>query len=115
MAIEIADAEITPDVNYNRIFIVRIVIHQDIKHFETVDSNYDVQVRYRTYGVDADDKIHFSGKGIRTVNIDDFLKVAKNRAMSAADMLYLETFLKLQDCTATIVAEHMGTTSTVVL
>lgn len=73
MGIKLTSAEQRPGVTFDQVFVVRLVINQRHQDVHTQQPVFEVTIKYRTFGVDSDGVRHYSGKGIHTIKIDDWI------------------------------------------
>ena len=95
-------------VSYDQIHLIRLNAQQS--HRDNINDHpvFNILVKYRTYGVDAQGNVEYSSEGIKEVRLNDFLKIATEKQVNG-DPRFLGTFQALTDLVWTLAAENENT------
>jgi hypothetical protein len=114
MAIEISQAEETPQLVYNRIILCDLHMNQRLNAVDSYPPYYTLKIEIRRYAVDSEGKRHYS-PSTDILSIDDYATVAMTKAQQG-DMDLANAASAIEAALAKIVADQkpeFGTTQVV--
>jgi len=111
MAIELEQAESQPPVVFNRIHLIKLEIYQHDQMNENAPNLFDIIIKYRYYGIEADGTRHF--QGVNIIKHTDFITLAMKRA-GEGDQTLINAFFTIQEAIAALITLNTGINSTVI-
>ncbi len=111
MGIKLGDAPTKPGITFDQVFLVSLHVRQNHSDDNTATPIYDVTIKYRTYGIDQNNVRHYSGEGIHTIKVHDWITHCMEHHPN--DPPILGALTAIQDAVAILVAEDRQTTATV--
>jgi hypothetical protein len=113
MAIEVLSSTKQPEIEYNRIHLVRLDIRQQYQDNENSPSIYELKIRFQYYGTEPDGTRHYKDAGVQQIVVKDFLSIAAKMA-EQGDLTFANAFGVVQQALAKIIEYETGVSSTVI-
>lgn len=114
MGIKISNAEETPAVVYDRIFLNNLRITQRSESDNSAMPFYSLTMEYTTYGVDENNNRYFQPK-TKIIQIDDYLAAALAKAQMHGDMDLLVAMQAIEKAVANIIEDQTDLGTAVVV
>lgn len=87
--IELTEGSATENLQFNKVFIEDLVIHQEFNSTNVEDPRYYADIKYFLYAVASSGTLHRDPSGITSIRVDDIYALATSQALAGDTQLSL--------------------------
>ena len=105
MSIIISNAPVRPELEFNKVHLDSLNIVQGKRSNDSEHPVYIVQIEYRLYGIDSNNKIEYEPK-LRRIVIEDYLQEGLQKLQEDNDPTMLQALAAIEQALASIIATN---------